>query len=370
MSARVSWWRTDFGEPEIDQLAAAVRSECISQGQLTDAFEMALGELLGVDHVIATTSGSMALLMACLALGIGSGDEVIVPNRTWIATAHAPQMLGARVVLADVEPTAPLIDPAAVERLIGPRTRAIIPVHLNGRASNLDALLALGQRYGIPIIEDASQALACGGPLARLGTRGTMGCFSLSVAKLISTGQGGFVITRDRAIAQRLRKLRTHGLDSVLDARWEEPGFNFRFTDLQAAVGLAQLERLPARIEALRALHARYMSALAGHPQIKILPAGTDGFPLYVEALCPQREALLTHLEGAGIEARRFYPDLDRARYLHAPEPPRHSRRYEEQGVFLPSGPAQPEAAIEYTLAVLRAFCPSRQPRRTPCASS
>jgi len=356
VSAAISWWRTDFGEPEIDRVAAAIRSECISQGRLTAEFEAALARQLDVPEVVATTSGSMALLMACMALGVGAGDEVIVPNRTWIATAHAPYLLGARVVLVDVVADAPLIDPAAVERAITPRTKAIIPVHLNGAAADLDALLAIGARHGIAIIEDAAQAFLCHDQRAPLGTRGAAGCFSLSVAKLISTGQGGFVATRDRALAERLRALRMHGLASIVDARWAAPGFNFRFTDLQAAVGLAQLTRLPERTRALQDLHERYRQALAGCRSLSLPAVRAGQLPLYVEALCTQRCALQAHLAAHDIEMRPYYPDLDRATYFAAAEECVNSRRFEAQGLFLPSGPARPPADIERTLHALLDF--------------
>lgn len=358
MTAAISWWRTDFGEPESERVAAAIRSECISQGRLTAEFEAALAARLEVPEVVATTSGSMALLMACMAAGIGPGDEVIVPNRTWIATAHAPHLLGARVVLVDVLADAPLIDPAAVTQAITPRTKAIIAVHLNGAAADLDALLAIAERHGIALIEDAAQAFLCRDRHAFLGTRGTLGCFSLSVAKLISTGQGGFIATRDGALASRLRALRMHGLSSIVDARWAAPGFNFRFTDLQAAVGLAQIERLPQRIAALHALHQRYRQALAGCRSLTLQPVREGQIPLYVEALCGERAALQAQLAAHDIEVRPYYPDLDRAAHLAQPADASYanSRRFEAAGVFLPSGPARATEDIERTIGALLDF--------------
>ena len=354
----VNWWRTTFGEEEKRRIGAAIDGEHISQGQVTAAFEQALGELLGVPHVVATTSGSMAILMALMALGVGPGDEVIVPNRTWIATAHAPHLLGAKVRLVDVLPDLPIMDVSLVEAAITSRTRAIIPVHLNGRSSDLAALNALAARNGIPVVEDAAQALASRNADGFLGTQATMGCFSLSVAKIIATGQGGFTVTRDEAIYKRLLALRTHGVSDVIHAQWTSPGFNFRFNDILASVGLAQLGRLEGRIERVRAIYQRYQRALSRMDFIRLLPVDLDAgeIPIYIETLVPRREELMAFLSARGIQTRPFYPDLNQAAYFENHQAFPRSEHFGKQGLFLPSGPEQPMAAIETVLEALGQF--------------
>ena len=157
-AGRINWWRTSFGEKEIDAIADAIRLESVSQGEIASLFEKEVAAILGVKHVVATSNGTAALSMALMAVGVAPGDEVIVPNRTWIATAHAAYILGAKIVLADVERNRPIIDVESIESQISSKTKAIIPVHMNGRAANIEAINKLGKKHEIAVIEDAAQA--------------------------------------------------------------------------------------------------------------------------------------------------------------------------------------------------------------------
>jgi len=205
----ITWWKTLFGEEEVNKVADSIREEHVSQGPVTAEFERQVSGFLDIPYVIATTSGSMALLMSLWVLGVGPGDEVIVPNRTWIATAHAPLLLGAKVKLVDVEPNRPIIDASLIEERITEKTKAIIPVHMNGRAADMQKIKAIASTYNINVIEDAAQAIGSKNRDGFLGTQADIGCFSLSVAKTISTGQGGFLVTDNEDIAQRLKAIRT-----------------------------------------------------------------------------------------------------------------------------------------------------------------
>ncbi len=333
----------------------------ISQGRLTDEFEHKLAELLAVPYVVATTSGSVALYLTMRSLGIGPGDEVLVPNRTWIASAHAAVLAGARAVLVDVTPGRPVIAPEEAARRVTPRTRAIMAVPMGGRACDLRALQALADERGLALCEDAAQALLSRDPQGRLlGTTTQAGCFSLSMAKLLSTGQGGFVATSSAEIAQNLRRWRNHGLADPFNPDYAGPGGNFKFTDLQAALGLSQLGDLEARATRLRALYRRYQEGLTNVEAVKLVPVRVDEgeLPLYIECLTPYREELVSFLEGRGIQARPFYPDLDRATYLESPGEYPHSRPFGEQGIYLPSGPDQEPDDVEQVLVALREFRP------------
>jgi len=354
----VSWWRTTFGEAEAQGVRRAIEAEHISQGPVTAAFERGLSEVLDGAHVAATTSGSVALLMAMLAVGVGPGDEVIVPNRTWIATAHAARLLGGAVVLVDVEAERPVLDVTRLGAGITPPTQAVVAVHLNGRAPGMATIGRIARRHGVAVVEDAAQALCSHGPQGPLGTLSDVGCFSLSVAKIISTGQGGFVATKDAALHERLRLMRSHGVSDVVNATYTELGFNFRFTDIQASMGLAQLARLPGRVERVRALYARYAAALGEFPFLKLIPVDVamGELPLYVEVLCPERESLVAFLAARGIQTRPFYPDLDTAAHLAARGDFPNSRVFGEQGLFLPSGPEQPPANIDRVFEALRDY--------------
>ena len=354
----ISWWRTSFGDEELRRIADSLAHERVSQGAVTEEFEHHLAEFLGVPHVVATTSGSMAQLLCLLTLGIGPGDEVIVPNRTWIATAHAPAILGAKPVIVDVEPGRPIIDARAIERSITSRTKAIIPVHLNGRSADMTEIRRLASKHGIRVIEDAAQALGSRNRMGLLGTQSDAGFFSLSVAKIIATGQGGFITTKDRDLDHRLRLTRTHGVSDVINARWTHLGFNFRFNDVLASIGIEQLKRIPERIGRLKEIYFRYSAAMPDLPFLQWIPVDVEAgeIPIYAEVLCKDRDRLIAYLADQGIQSRPFYPDLDEAPYLGCTGDFSRSRVFGREGVFLPSGPAQPIANIDRVIEVLRRY--------------
>ena len=190
----ISWWRTSFGEPEIEGMTNAIRHEHISQGPVTEQFEEEIAHLLGVPHAVAATSGSTALLMALMALGIGAGDEVLIPDRTWIATAHAVLLAGAKVVLVDVLPDLPLIDVSQIEKKITPRTKAILPVHLNGRSVRMDELYRIAERHGLLVIEDACQAFFSKSNGRYLGTQSDAGCSLSASPSFCLPARGGLLL--------------------------------------------------------------------------------------------------------------------------------------------------------------------------------
>jgi perosamine synthetase len=356
--AEIAWWRTGFGEEESQKVAEAIVNEHISQGPVTAEFERRLADVLNVPYAVATTSGSMAMLMALFAAGIGPGDEVIVPNRTWIATAHAALMLGADVRFVDVEAERPIMDVSQIESAITTRTKAIIPVHLNGRSVNMGEVNQIARKHGLNVIEDAAQALCSYNENGFLGTQSDMGCFSLSVAKIIATGQGGFVVTRNEGLYKKLVAMRTHGVSDVVNASWTQPGFNFRFNDILASIGLVQLERLPERIQKIKAIYTRYYAAMPGLPFLKLLNANIDGgeIPIYIEVLYPDRERLIQFLADRGIQTRPFYPDLNLASYFKNTGRFPCSEVFGAQGLFLPSGPEQPLKNVDRVVEALHIF--------------
>lgn len=355
---QISWWRTQFGDAEIERMADGIRHERISQGALTAEFEQRLSHVLGVPHVVATTSGSMALYMALLAVGVGQGDEVLVPNRTWIAGAHAALLCGAKVRLVDDEPDRPVMDLEDARRKITSRTKVIMPVHLNGRAVDMDKVQALARDHGLRVVEDAAQALMSRNRHGFLGAQSDIGCFSLSLAKIISTGQGGFTVTRDERLYRRLVSMRTHGVTDVINPVWTEPGFNFRYNDILAAMGLVQLSRLEDRVACVKALYQRYRSGLAGLKCVELVPLDLAGgeLPIYVEVYSRFRTAIIQHLAGCQIQARPFYPTLNQAAYLASQDAMPHSEKSCAGTFFLPCGPDQPLANVDSVLAALRDF--------------
>ena len=351
----ISWWRTSFGDREVEKLRESVQKECIGQGLVTEEFEEEISLALNVPFVVATTNGSAALYMALLSLGIGHGDEVIIPNRTWIASANAILLTGAKVVLVDVRSDLPLIDVAQIQSKITTQTKALMPVHLNGRSADMQGIQRLAEKFGIPIIEDACQAFFSSNSSGYLGTQSDVGCFSLGVTKLVSTGQGGFVVTKNRDVYERLKCIRNHGVTDEFTESYDQFGFNFKFTDLLASFGLVQLSRVSKRIVHLNKIYAKYESAISKFKCVNLLPVNVlnGEIPLYAEVLCPERKELENFLHFHNIQARIVPPDLSTSSCIKDDGSFPNSIRFSDQGLYLPCGPEQPLENIDFVTDTL-----------------
>jgi len=356
---KIGWWSTYLGDEEIEAANRVMAAKSYSQGRETEALEDEICQRLNVNGAVVTTSGSAALLMSLLASEISPGDEVIVPDVTWIATAHAVHLLGAKVVLAETEASRPVLDVGKIEKLITDKTKAIMPVHLNGRAVDMDRLTPLAKRNGLTIIEDAAQALAskCNG--AYLGTIGDIGIFSLSLTKLVSTGQGGVVVTNNDALLQKLRAIRVHGVENYgHEERYTQLGFNFKFSDVLAGIGRAQFSRLSDKVKHVTEVYQRYSQGLQGIKGISLIPVEIERgeVPVWTEILCNDRDAVISFLDGKEIGTRPYHPAIHSAPYF-APAP-NHTNaiKFANHGLVLPSGPSQPFEAVDKTIEILRAY--------------
>jgi perosamine synthetase len=356
----IPWWQTEFTTGEAEAAAKAITEGRLSQGSLVAEFERKLADYLGVRQVVATTSGSDALLLSLWAANVLPGDEVLVPNRTWIATAHAVSLLGAIPIFVDTDVDNPVISLFDLRNKLTSRTKAVIPVHLNGRNAHIDEVLEFGETHGIKVIEDAAQALGSKDISGSfLGTKSLAGCFSLSVAKVISSGQGGFIATNHDDFAARLRAMRTHGIENVIEpGKWDMPGFNFRFTDVLASIALEQFKKLELRLSRLREIYNRYEVGMTGLANIRMIPLNLDGGEVgpYIEILSDDRASLVEHLMQHGIESRKFYPDLDTANYFNATSENPNSRIFGSGGLYLPSGPSLSNDSIDIVLSALVNF--------------
>lgn len=357
----VPYWRTTLGETEAASVREAILSGHLSQGPLTEEFERRLAGLLGIPYVVCTTSGSAAIYLALAALGIGPGDEVIVPNRTFVATAHAVLLTGAKVKLLDCHKQDPLIDEDQIEQQITPCTKAIVPVHLNGNSANMGRINAIANRHGLRVVEDAAQAFYSKGDSGFLGTEGDAGCFSLGPTKFITTGQGGFVATRDANLYDRMIRFRSHGVHSTFAADYQVFGFNLKFNDVAAAIGLVQLDKTVKKKEVHSKIYNSYRRELADLSYLEILPVdeAKGRLPLWVEALAVQRDKVIGLLAEQGIETRPFLRDLDRSRHLgNMGRDFPNSRKFSAQGLFLPCGPDLAASMLERSLEAIRAIAP------------
>ncbi|HEV8633839.1 MAG TPA: DegT/DnrJ/EryC1/StrS family aminotransferase [Chloroflexota bacterium] len=293
-----------IGQAEKRAVLGVLESGQLAQGEVVARFEAAFAAEVGVKHCVATSSGTTALHLALLALGLGPGDEVITSPFSFIASANAALFCGARPVFADIDPATFNLDPAAVEPAITPRTKAIVPVHLFGQPADMDALTALAERYGLRLVEDACQAHGAAWRGRAAGAFG-IGCFSFYPTKNLTTAEGGAVTTDDDDVADRVRVLRNHGMRQRY--HHEVLGYNFRLTDLQAAVGLAQLPHLRNWNAARRANAAHYDAELRGVVTPAVRPEAEHVYHQYTLRV-RDRDRAASRLAEQGIGTGVYYP--------------------------------------------------------------
>ena len=298
----------EIGEEEIQAVIAVLRSGHLVQGEYVQEFERLVAEYVGVKHAVAVSSGTAALHLGLLSLGIGPGDEVIVPDFTFPATANVVELVGAKPVLIDIDISTYNLDVNQIRPAITPRTKAILPVHLFGQPADMEPILQIAREYGLLIIEDAACALGAEYRGRKCGAMGNLGCFSFHPRKAITTGEGGMVVTDDDGVAERVRRLRNHGMTKAKEgSNFELAGFNYRMTDFQGALGTVQMRRLEGIIARRMELARQYDKALAGIASV-IRPRAMDGvrhiWQSYVILLREgsDRDEVMTTLKENGIE--------------------------------------------------------------------
>lgn len=331
---------------EIDRVMHCLKTGWISsQGQYIPEFEKAFSDFCQARYGVATSNGTTALHLALLTLGIGPGDEVIVPALSFIATANVVVYTGARPVFADVDEKTWTLDPSLIPPLITGKTRAIIPVHLYGHPAEMEPILNLAREYHLWVIEDAAEAHGAEYQGRKVGSLGDMGCFSFYGNKIISTGEGGMLVTDNKEWMEKALILRDHGMSK--ERKYWHPviGYNFRMTNIQAAIGLGQITKLDQLIEKKRAIAGYYTDKMSKLPGV-ILPAeekwARSVFWLYSILLKPEtrknRDELIAFLARAGVESRPvFYPIPGMPPYQNHGNYP-VSEWISKGGISLPSG--------------------------------
>jgi len=354
----IPWWKINFEKDDSKAIKKSLEDRLITQGQLTERLEQRFAELLGVPFVLLSINGSAALLMALMACGIEPGDEVIVPNLTFIATAQAPLLLGAKIKLVGVESERPVLDVKKVEAAITSRTKAIIPVHSNGRAVDMTSINKIAAKYKVKVIEDAAQALFSKNSFGYLGTQSDVGVFSLGVTKLITTIQGGIIVTKNKELFKRLKKIRNHGMsaDTAFYSKSDMLGFNFKFNDLFASIGLTQIKKIKEKINTNLSIYNFYKAELEGLEYIKMMDVNVEAgeIPLWGEVLCVQREKLIRLLKKHNIQAKPFSPNLSDVPYLNSKKKFKNSQIFADNGLILPSGSGQSKEDLHKVVRVLK----------------
>lgn len=301
----ISIAKPELGAEEKAAVMAVLDSGMVVQGPRVAEFEARFAELCGVKHAVAVASGTAALWVTLLAHEIGPGDEVITTPFSFIASSNCALFVGARPVFVDIEPDTCLMDADAIESRITERTRAILPVHLYGQSCDMAAIMEVAGRHHLTVIEDACQAHGATFEGRSVGSFGT-GCFSFYPTKNMTTGEGGMVTTNDDALAERLRLLRNHGQSQRY--RHDVLGYHFRTTDIQAAIGLAQIGKLPGWNEQ-RIANARCLSERLKGVQVPVeRPNRRHVFHQYTIRASGNREALQNHLKEQGIGTAVHYP--------------------------------------------------------------
>jgi dTDP-4-amino-4,6-dideoxygalactose transaminase len=316
-----------LGEEEAAAAREAILSGWVTQGPQVAAFEKEFAAYVGAPHACAVSSCTTAIHLALHALGVGPGDEVMTVSHSFIATANAVRYCGATPVFVDIDPHTYNMDPSLLEAAITPRTRAVMPVHQIGLPCDLAAILEVAGRYGLPVVEDAACAigseLRMAGRWERVGRpHGTVACFSFHPRKVITTGDGGMLTTRDPELDRQFRSLRQHAMsvpDTVRHAartvtfeEYPEVGFNYRLTDIQAAIGRVQLRRLPGLLQRRRDLAQRYDDLLRPIPGLEspfVPPDRHPNYQSYAVRVTPEyplgRDQLMAALLDAGVSTRR-----------------------------------------------------------------
>lgn len=338
----------------------------LTEFKRTREFERVIADYVGSRHASVVSNGTISLFIALMALGVGAGDEVIVPDFTMIASANAVVLASATPVFVDIDRPTLCLNLDLVEQAITPRTKAIMLVSLNGRAPDMERAVAQARDHGLFLVEDAAQSLGSRWRGRHLGTFGQIGSFSFSAPKVITTGQGGALVTDDDDLIEAIRKIKDFGrAQSGVDEHMAL-GYNFKFTDLQAVIGLAQMEKLDWRVQRKKEMFALYQRELADVPEVTFVDTNLDDTsPWFVDVLVPGPLALRDHLEKRGIGARPFYPPLHTQAPYHLTGDYPETEYVSRHGLWLPSSSFLDDETIRRICAEIRAFYCQRSGKRS-----
>lgn len=350
-------------EPWIgDEEKQAMMEYLDSGGWLTEfkktiEFEQMIGDYVGSKFVSVVNNGTVSLFIACVALEIGNGDAVIVPDYTMIASANAVVLAGAIPVFVDIDRTNLCIDLELAEEAITEKTKAIMLVTINGRYPDMEKAVALAEKHNLFLIEDAAQSLGSRYRGQHLGTFGDIGSFSFSAPKVITTGQGGALVTDDEELYEKIRRIKDFGRSRGGIDYHETLGYNFKFTDLQAVIGIEQMKKLDWRVQRKKEMFALYQEQLEDVDEIDFIETNLeDTSPWFIDILVPDLLALREHLKEQGIGSRPFYPPIhSQPAYGLTGEYP-NTEYVSAHGLWLPSSSFLSDEDIKYICVKIKDF--------------
>ena len=351
-------------EPSFDEREREALNDYMRRGgwvtefTVTREFEKAIALYTGARFCSVLSNGTVSLVAALLACGLAAGDEVIVPDYTMVASANAVELIGAKTVFADIERQSLGLDFEAAARAVTDRTRAVMLVAINGRCPrDLEKIMNFCRSRNLRLIEDAAQALGSRWQGRHLGTLGDVGSFSFSAPKIITTGQGGALVTDDAEMIERLRQIRDFGRAQSGRDHYLRLGWNFKFTDLQAVVGLEQMKKLPWRVERKKEMGRLYDRLLAGIPGLDLIPTDYgQTVPWFFDVLCDRRDELKAYLQERNIGSREFYPALHREPAYGRPGSFPVAEEIARRGLWLPSSINLSDGQIAQICEAVRRF--------------
>lgn len=345
------------GEEEVREVTAVIRSGWITEAGKTREFEEVLARYVGSRYASVVSNGTVSLFIALVALGIGKDDEVIVPDFTMIASANAIILTGAKPVFVDIDKETLCLNLDQTEEKITKKTRAIMPVPLNGRSADMDRLLEIAKRRKLFIIEDAAQALGCYFKNKHLGTFGDVGSFSFSTPKVITTAQGGAVVTNNQKLYKRMVQIRDFGRNNRNSQDHEIVGYNFKFTDLQAALGVSQMRKLPWRLKRKKEMYRLYQKELGKIPEITFIKTDlTQTSPWFIDIIVSDPIKLQTYLKTKNIGSRLFFPAIHTTKAYKKNQAFPNSLWASRHGLWVPSSTFLSDNDIQFVCKEIRAF--------------
>ena len=360
--------RIPVSEPVLGEKELLYVSECIltgwvsSIGKFVTQFEEMFAKFCGAKYAVSTSSGTTALHLSLLALDIQPGDEVIVPSLTFIATANVVRHCGATPVFIDSEMETWNIDPSLIENAITPRTKAIIPVHLYGHPANMDPIVALAKKYDLHVIEDAAEAHGALYKGKKVGSLGEMGTFSFFGNKTITTGEGGMVVTDDESLYEKMQMIKAHGMDPKMKYIHPVLGYNYRLTNIQAAIGVAQMEKIDKIIEKKRLIAKLYENGLKNIPGITLPPEkewARNVYWMYSILIDDSitgvlRDDLMKRLQNKGIESRPFFYPIHKQPIYDLPINLHVAEKLSRRGLSLPSASNLKKEDVEKVIGEIK----------------